>query len=114
MNANIKRKEILDSLINDTKNDKIKWEVQYEESYLKSNYKLKLTDKKNLNIKVLYFVNRVKHSKVIFSLEKNIDDQWKNKTITELGGKKNRDEVYLIEVLIEIILYKRRSNVVNI
>jgi hypothetical protein len=101
------KKEILNLLISDTENGKIKWDINIEPSYFKSEYILSLTNKKRLKLKVLYFQVRVKHSKVIISMEKNIDGKWVSKTIIEMGGKKNREDIRIIESLVEKILDRR-------
>lgn len=106
----IPRKDILKKLLEDTENDKIKWKVDIEKDFVRATHVINPTPKKSLVIKVVYFLQHVKGTKLTADYV-IIGQRGKHEvTVLDMGGKSKKDEVKQISYLMSKILLKEETN----
>jgi len=105
-------KEVINKLSQDTNDGKIKWEVDLTYNYagkeariavVKTSHDIKITEKKKLVFKIMYYVDHPKNTKLSVNFITNVDGVNSSKTISDMGGKK-REESRIINQLISKIL----------
>lgn len=103
-------KQILKDLLEDTENGKIRWEISIEKALVKAIHVIPVTTLKQIVIKIIYFNDAPKLSKLNILYQQIGDHGVHTKPITNIGGKNKGSEVKDVSYLLNRILLKEEQD----
>ena len=108
------KKEILRNLLKDTESGKIRWEISIEKALVKATHIIPVTSLKHIIIKIIYFNDTPKMSKLNILYQQIGEHGVHTKLITNIGGKNKGAEVKEVSYLLNRILLKEEQRNVDI
>jgi hypothetical protein len=99
-------REVINKLILDTNDGKIKWKIDVEKIFVRATYEKMLTSDKKITFKIVFYPDHTKGTKLHINFIRKKDGVNSSNTIMDIGGSKKKEEVRLVLHLLKKIIEK--------
>lgn len=104
-------KELINKLIIDTDENKIKWDVEINDTSVKATYEKKLSEGKKIVFRIIYYKQHTKSTKLhVNFIKKETNGVNSSNTIYDIGGHKRKEEVRIVSHLLNKVLLKEEKS----